>query len=59
MPVEVPIADAEADLEALVARAEQGEQIILTRDGVPIARLGPVSPLPEDPFKDFYLAPEA
>jgi prevent-host-death family protein len=58
MPVEVPIDEAEADLEALIARAEQGEQIILTRDGFPVAHLGPVPPLPEDPFKDFYLKPE-
>ena len=59
MPVEVPIEEAEADLDALVARAEQGEWIVLTRDGVPVASLGPVPPVPEDPFKDFYLDPEA
>jgi len=58
MPVEVSIDEAEADLEALIARAEKGEQIILTPDGFRIAVLGPVLPLPDDPFRDFYL-PEA
>jgi antitoxin (DNA-binding transcriptional repressor) of toxin-antitoxin stability system len=59
MPVEVSIDEAEADLEALVARAERGEQFTLTRDGFRVAILGPVPPLPDDPFRDFYLVPEA
>ena len=62
MSAEISIAKAKAGFAALVARAEQGEQIIVTRNGRPVACLGPLparkpvvygdlahlGPLPED-----------
>jgi prevent-host-death family protein len=39
---EVSIAKAKAEFAALVARAETGEQIIVTRHGRPVACLGPL-----------------
>ena len=41
MVAEVSIAKAKAGFAALVARAEAGEQIIVTRNGRPVACLGP------------------
>ena len=37
----VPLAAAKNQLSALVARVEQGEEIAITRRGVPVARLVP------------------
>jgi prevent-host-death family protein len=62
MSAEISIANAKAGFAALVARAEKGEQIIVTRNGRPVACLGPLpvkkpikfgdlahlGPLPED-----------
>ena len=42
MRAEVSIARAKAGFAALVARAEAGEQIIVTRNGRPVACLGPL-----------------
>jgi prevent-host-death family protein len=42
MSGEVSIAKAKAEFAALVARAEAGEQIIVTRNGRPVACLGPL-----------------
>lgn len=42
MGAPVSIAKAKAGFAALVARAEAGEQIIVTRNGRPVARLGPL-----------------
>jgi prevent-host-death family protein len=42
MSVHVSIAKAKAGFAALVGRAEAGEQIILTRNGRPVACLGPL-----------------
>jgi prevent-host-death family protein len=42
MNSEVSIARAKAGFAALVARAEAGEQIIVTRNGRPVACLGPL-----------------
>jgi prevent-host-death family protein len=42
MTAEVSIAQAKAGFAALVARAEAGEQIIVTRNGRPVACLGPL-----------------
>ena len=42
MSAEVSIARAKAGFAALVARAEAGEQIIVTRNGRPVACLGPL-----------------
>ncbi len=41
MAAEVSIAKAKAGFAALVARAEAGERIIVTRNGRPVACLGP------------------
>ena len=38
----VSIYEAKTHLSQLVARAERGEQVILTRHGRPVATLGPV-----------------
>jgi len=37
----VPLAEAKNHLSALVARVEQGEEIAITRRGVPVVRLVP------------------
>jgi prevent-host-death family protein len=37
--LDVPLADAKAQLEELIERAERGELVQFTRDGKPIARL--------------------
>lgn len=39
---EISIAKAKAEFAALVNRAESGEQIIVTRNGRPVASLGPL-----------------
>ena len=38
---QVPIAEAKNNLSALVARVERGEEIAITRRGVPVVRLVP------------------
>jgi prevent-host-death family protein len=43
MGAEVSIAQAKSGFAALVARAEAGEQIVVTRNGRPVACLGPLS----------------
>ena len=43
MPHAVEISDATARLSLLIARAEAGEDVIIARDGVPVARIVPVS----------------
>lgn len=42
MSSEVSIAKAKAEFAALIARAEAGEQIIVTRNGRPVACVGPL-----------------
>jgi prevent-host-death family protein len=42
MSAEVSIAKAKAQFAALVSRAEAGEQIVVTRNGRPVACLGPM-----------------
>jgi prevent-host-death family protein len=44
MTTVVSAADAKAGLSDLLRRAEAGEEIILTRNGVAVAKLGPVQP---------------
>ena len=39
---QISVADAEAELDALLDRAEAGETIIITRDGQPVASLSPL-----------------
>lgn len=44
-PTEVDIGEVTADnLDALLARAEQGEEILIIREGHPIALLAPAPP---------------
>ncbi len=40
----VRAAEAKAALSDLLRRAESGEEFIVTRNGEPVARLGPVRP---------------
>lgn len=40
------VAEANADLDALVAAAERGEEVVITRDGAPVVRLTPEEPAP-------------
>jgi len=42
MSAAISIAQAKAGFAALVARAEAGEQIVVTRNGRPVACLGPL-----------------
>lgn len=44
MVVYVPAAEAKAQLSELLRHAEAGQEIIVTRNGEPVARLGPVRP---------------
>lgn len=46
MAISVSITQAKLDLAALVARSEAGEEIILTRDGAPVAKLMGLVPRP-------------
>jgi antitoxin (DNA-binding transcriptional repressor) of toxin-antitoxin stability system len=39
MRITVSLAEAERDLAALVARAEGGDEVVIERDGQPVARL--------------------
>ena len=38
----VDVGDAQAQLSDLIARAEAGENVIITRDGIPVARIVPL-----------------
>ena len=42
MPLYVAAAEAKARLSDLLRQAESGQEIIVTRNGEPVARLGPV-----------------
>jgi antitoxin (DNA-binding transcriptional repressor) of toxin-antitoxin stability system len=44
MPLTVEMADAAERLEAFVATAEAGEEIVICRDGAPVARLAAFGP---------------
>jgi prevent-host-death family protein len=44
MPQYVAVAEAKAQLSDLLRQAEAGQEIIVTRNGEPVARLGPVRP---------------
>jgi prevent-host-death family protein len=44
MSAHVSVAQAKACFASLVARAESGEQIVVTRNGRPVACLGPLPP---------------
>ena len=42
MCAQVSVAKAKAEFASLASRAEQGEQIVVTRNGRPVAGLGPL-----------------
>jgi prevent-host-death family protein len=44
----VSVAEAEADLNALIDAAEAGERVVVTRDGKPAAQLTMVARAPHD-----------
>ncbi len=44
MAVYVAAAEAKAQLSELLRQAEAGQEIIVTRNGEPVARLGPIRP---------------
>ncbi len=59
MSAAVSVSQAKAQFAALVARAEAGEQIVVTRNGRPVARLGPLPekhPIKYGAFEGLYLA---
>lgn len=58
MPVKIPLTQAQNEFDAVVARAEAGEDIVLTRNGVPIAKLTAVTKTPVEygRFKGCYVA---
>ena len=41
------VGEAKAHFSALVKRAESGEEIVVTRSGIPVARIAPVRPAKE------------
>ncbi len=41
--IEIGSFEAKKTFSALVERAEAGEEVIITRDGKPVAKLGPLS----------------
>ena len=48
----VSIAEAKAAFARLVARAEAGERIVITRHGKPVAQVSPLPELPEIAYGD-------
>jgi prevent-host-death family protein len=44
LAMEISVSDAKAHLTELLRRAEEGEDIVLTRYGQPVARLAPIAP---------------
>ena len=42
MPRIVTVGEAQTHLSDLIARAEEGEDVIIARDGLPVARIVPV-----------------
>ena len=50
MPTMVGMHAAKTTLSKLIERAEAGEEILITRNGEPVARLVPVAPVPRREF---------
>lgn len=46
MSIQVPVAKAKADLDTLLAQAEAGEDVLVTREGKPAVRLVVVNAQP-------------
>lgn len=49
MSVQVNVQDAKTQLSQLLARVESGEDVVIARGGVPVARLVPVQDVPPRP----------
>lgn len=49
MTTQVNVQEAKTRLSQLLAGVERGEDVVIARDGRPIARLSPVSPPPPRP----------
>lgn len=49
MTVQVNVQEAKTRLSQLLTRAESGEEVVIARDGTPIATLVPVAPVAERP----------
>jgi prevent-host-death family protein len=47
--------DAKSQFSQLVDRAERGEEIVITRHGRPVAKLGPVAPGVDDETRERLL----
>ena len=43
--MDVPVTETDPALTDLIRRAEAGEEVVLTRDGMPVARVVPVTVL--------------
>ena len=44
MPVQVNVGEAKTQLSRLIAAAEEGEEVVIARDGRPAVRLVPCAP---------------
>jgi prevent-host-death family protein len=49
MPIQIDVREAKTRLSQILAQVEQGEDVVITRDGTPIARLVPVADPPPRP----------
>ena len=47
--MDVSVAEAESRLPELIQAVENGENVVITRDGKPVAQLTPAPPPPESP----------
>jgi prevent-host-death family protein len=45
MTIMIPLEEAKTKLHELCARARQGEDVVLTENGEPVGRLGPIEPM--------------
>jgi prevent-host-death family protein len=59
MCARVSIAEAKASFASLIARAEAGEKILVTRNGRPVACVGPLIPERPIPYGDLREVPLA
>lgn len=46
MAIQVNVQEAKTRLSQILAQAENGEDVVIARDGTPIARLVPIGPPP-------------
>ena len=47
--IQINVQEAKTRLSQILARAEQGEEVVIARDGKPVVRLVPVQAVPERP----------